>query len=512
MGYLWVCISTVVLYVFLRTGLSLMKMGWKKLSKDPQPVIKSLCSPLHLFIVAAAAWLSLQITLPPSNLEHISSATSFALIVALAWLGVRAVTLGLCTFYLGKIKGIRVPRVLPRMVNSALYAGAFLAYLHLTYAFGIGDLILTTAIILIVLCIAFQSLLSHLFSGISINLEDAFRLGDLIQIGEFHGVVVDSNWRRLHLLTAAGDHVTVPYGKLLELPVTNFSRPDDVHRAKLNVLINGSIPPNQVQKLLTEATLATEGVLQEPPPAVYQDGVQGECLSYTVAFSIRDYRHHERIADGIRSLAWYRLRREGLRFPFGAVSEAPSFLQASGHDEQYTRTAGLIQNLELFAPLSSEEIATLARRAHLGLYGRGERLFNQGDAGDSLYIVASGSVGILLHHASYNGTGAAQQVATVTTGGVFGEISLLAGEPRSASAVVAEESELICITKAAFQDILLGNPRIAADLSAIMAQRLSTDAQRTAGEGDSDSRLHHQGTLFAKITAFFQLEFLALHR
>src|SRR4029077_14404873 len=84
----------------------------------------------------------------------------------------------------------------------------------------------------------------------------------------------------------------------------------------------------------------------------------------------------------------------------------------------------------IFVLLDKQERATLAERVDTVVFKEGTSLFHRGDPGDSLYVVKTGEVEIFFK----NDTGERILLETATPGHFFGEISLLDGGPRTASA------------------------------------------------------------------------------
>ncbi len=91
----------------------------------------------------------------------------------------------------------------------------------------------------------------------------------------------------------------------------------------------------------------------------------------------------------------------------------------------------------LFAHAQEDALTDLASQLRRRRFRRNETIFHQGDPGDALHIVDSGAVKIVLP--SLDGEEAI--IATLRRGDFFGELSLLDGAPRSASAVAVEPSE-----------------------------------------------------------------------
>ena len=83
-------------------------------------------------------------------------------------------------------------------------------------------------------------------------------------------------------------------------------------------------------------------------------------------------------------------------------------------------------------------------------FRRNEVIFHQGDPGDSLHIVASGAVKIVLPSAE----GEEAIIATLRPGDFFGELSLVDGAPRSATATALEPSETLILPRTGFYELL----------------------------------------------------------
>jgi CRP/FNR family cyclic AMP-dependent transcriptional regulator len=116
---------------------------------------------------------------------------------------------------------------------------------------------------------------------------------------------------------------------------------------------------------------------------------------------------------------------------------------------------------DLAADLVTEIVSTMARRR----YRRGEVIFHQGDPGDSLHIVARGRVKIVL--TSPEGDEAI--VATVRPGDFFGELTLIDGAPRSATATAVEPVETLVLVRDRFRQLLAANEVLRDNLEVSLA-------------------------------------------
>jgi len=93
----------------------------------------------------------------------------------------------------------------------------------------------------------------------------------------------------------------------------------------------------------------------------------------------------------------------------------------------------------------------------------GQRVFVEGDEGSVMYVVRSGSIGIM---------SAGEVLETVGPDQTFGELSLIDGSPRGATAIAREPTEVAVIDERAFQYLVERNPAFALDLLRRLSRRL----------------------------------------
>jgi CRP-like cAMP-binding protein len=121
-------------------------------------------------------------------------------------------------------------------------------------------------------------------------------------------------------------------------------------------------------------------------------------------------------------------------------------------------------------PLASEdEIRVMAGLAAKKRYAPGEVIFRQGEPGETCYIVSSGLVrGEILYEEKGKTYSSEFRVGP---GGIFGEMSLFTGMPRTATGIVEAESELLEIGAGAFGAILASNPKLSELIAEVVSAR-----------------------------------------
>jgi len=130
----------------------------------------------------------------------------------------------------------------------------------------------------------------------------------------------------------------------------------------------------------------------------------------------------------------------------------------------------MLADIPVFSLFDHAERETLAEIMDCESVAAGKVIFDMGDVGDCLYILRSGHVHIYVE----NTTGEKIVLGEFEPGEVFGEISLLDGGPRTATAIAMEDSELFVLTRDDLQSLITEHPHAAIDLLTMVGRRLRT--------------------------------------
>src|SRR5579884_3962524 len=113
----------------------------------------------------------------------------------------------------------------------------------------------------------------------------------------------------------------------------------------------------------------------------------------------------------------------------------------------------LLHGMDIFADLTEPELNKVARMLKEQKLAENELIFSQGDPGDALYIVLQGRVRI----ATTDYLGRERVLAFYGPGQFFGDMALLTGEGRSATATASTEVRLLQLRKDDFDGLVEGN-------------------------------------------------------
>ena len=128
----------------------------------------------------------------------------------------------------------------------------------------------------------------------------------------------------------------------------------------------------------------------------------------------------------------------------------------------------ILQNVPIFRMLGKDSIDFIVERLKFKTFDGNQTICKIGDPGDTMYIIISGGVDIIINDQEGN----EQVVASSGSGDYFGEMALLTGEPRSATVRTSEPSEMFLLEQKDFDVILEKFPSISLSMSKVVSKRL----------------------------------------
>jgi CRP/FNR family transcriptional regulator, cyclic AMP receptor protein len=134
------------------------------------------------------------------------------------------------------------------------------------------------------------------------------------------------------------------------------------------------------------------------------------------------------------------------------------------------RQEQMLDRVALFRELSSDQLSFLNARATVRTYPKGAVIVNEGDEGNSLFVIQSGTVKVYLR----NDKGKELVLSTQGPDEYFGDLALFDDAPRSASVAALEACRLLVISKSVLREALTERPEIA--LMRILTESIRTFA------------------------------------
>lgn len=394
--------------------------------------------------------------------------------LAMAWLLVQLVVRGLIDTVLAGLLRRRIPGLVRDLVRVLFYGGALVGVLAVVLDLPVGGVLATTGVVGVVLGFALRDMIADFFSGIAINLEEPYLIGETISLESgFIGRVTEIGWRTTRLVSADEVVSVIPNGRIGQMEVRNHSRPATPWRAQLEIVLGHEVPVGRALRILEAAVRGVDDEVNRRRGQAHVLKVDELGIHFVLFYWVESIEAWSPLRTGILQSALDSLYHAGLQ-PVRPRSEV-SLRRAMGGqlDEQADRRM-LLARVDLFQDLGEMELAALAEPLRPLTLPPGCRVVTQGESGDSLYLVVEG---LLEAHVTAPSAGETV-VGSLRAGDVFGEFSLLTGEPRSASVDTVTECRLLEVQRANLEPILAGRPALAGTLASMLAQR-RLDARRT---------------------------------
>ncbi|MCP3958416.1 MAG: cyclic nucleotide-binding domain-containing protein [bacterium] len=142
----------------------------------------------------------------------------------------------------------------------------------------------------------------------------------------------------------------------------------------------------------------------------------------------------------------------------------------------------ILKTVDVFAELGDATLADLAAVTDEVELGEGETLFEKGETGTSMYVVARGRVRV--HDGDHT-------LVELGERSCFGELAMIDAERRSASVTALEETMLLCVSQAAFYELMADSSEVADAILRVLCRRIrrrSVDVQKQRREPDSGAK------------------------
>jgi len=198
----------------------------------------------------------------------------------------------------------KIPNVIRLFSSGLLYLFALLGVIAFVLDQHLTSLLATGGLFAMIVGLAVQSNIANIFSGVVVNIERPFLVGDWIKIGSMDdGEVIDITWRTLRMKTANGRIISVPNAMASESIVINYSRSN----ARIDYLIHLSTEhdPQHISDLLNQTLAEVEGINElEPASAIFLQvvPVYSELASeFLIRFWVKDYAN----ALGLKVKMWH---------------------------------------------------------------------------------------------------------------------------------------------------------------------------------------------------------------
>ncbi len=386
------------------------------------------------------------------------------------------------------------------LLTLTLWTLVVMVVLRTFFKIDVSALLAVPAVLTVVVGFALQETLGNIFSGLTLQISRPFESGDWVRVADKVGTVHGVGWRATTIVTRANEWLDIPNAQLAKDLLFNYGK--HAVADEVSIGLGYGEPPNRVREVILDVLRDVPDVLHHPEPEILAWEFGDYAIRYRVRYWLADYGRSEQIHARVVSGLWYAMRRHGIEIPFPVRTLVLSQERRVEESEVQREIIAELRNVDFLRELSDDEMRILAGAVRVHQFGAGEALVREGETGDALYIIRRGVVDVTAKGAD----GHPIHLNELTRPAFFGEMALMTGEARNATIRARTDVEVLEMTRNGFTELFKSHPDAAAQMSEIIAARLSQRRELLDAGHPADGGVHgRSGWLLAKMREIFDI-------
>ncbi|MEM9164753.1 MAG: mechanosensitive ion channel domain-containing protein, partial [Cyanobacteria bacterium P01_F01_bin.4] len=292
-----------------------------------------------------------------------------------------------------------------------------------------------------------QHIVDDFLSGLILIFERTLKVSDLVELDDYRfsgllGRIREVKLRSTIIRTLDNGDVVIPNSQLIRNRVLNWSYDTPIARLKIPVGVAYGSEPTLVTEVLLKSAYMEPSVCAQPMPKAMFMAFGDHALQFELWVWV-DFNQRFDTQSSLHFIIEHNLRQQGIQIAFPQLDlwlRNPKALQESHQTSniQAPPTAPLkkmpslrelLRQVTYFEGFSDLELRQLIEIGYRQRRPTGSILFREGDPGNAFYVILEGSIDIVAEKLD-------RHLATLEAGHFFGEVALLLGIPRTATARV----------------------------------------------------------------------------
>ncbi|MGI9452067.1 MAG: mechanosensitive ion channel family protein, partial [Geminicoccaceae bacterium] len=224
-------------------------------------VVRRTIVPLLVLALAIALTMSWKSVVASLGIAHYTSIVGYGLMAlqAVAWftaalLFIRFLDGVIWQGLVRRRSGAPVPRLLIELVAGVIWVITAIAVVAHVFALPMTGIATTSSVAIAIIGFAARDMIASLFSGIAINIEHPYKIGDWIEVEpDVVGKVLEISWLTTRTVTRDGIGIIVPNARLATAPFRNYNHPKASWRDSVTIMLDPMIPEERVERILLAA-------------------------------------------------------------------------------------------------------------------------------------------------------------------------------------------------------------------------------------------------------------------
>ncbi|MFZ4503193.1 MAG: ABC transporter substrate-binding protein [Methylovulum sp.] len=211
----------------------------------------------------------------------------------------------------------KIPGVIKNFTSGIIYILFFFCIVAFVFNKPLSSLLATSGLFAMILGLAVQGNIANIFSGIVVNLERPFSIGDYIKIKTFDRVqVIDMTWRSLKVKDLDNNIISIPNSLVAAAEIVNYI--EDFSKIGLKLNMPQKYEPELILSHLKTALASVKGIHDIKTPEQYFNGYVyldcGVMAEYIISFSIYEFKKHKVFRDEVWKAIFHEFTKAKIPF------------------------------------------------------------------------------------------------------------------------------------------------------------------------------------------------------
>ncbi len=398
------------------------------------------------------------------------------------------------------------------VVAIIIYLLAIAAIIGFVFNETITGFWILILVVTLVLGLLLRTELFRLFPALSFDFRKPMQVGDWIRVNqnvytpEITGKIIDMTRKSIFILCESNTVTIIPTKLIDDLIITNYSGPESKTKFHSTFTIDFSVPVERAKRVLTAGAvqaIESKGFLKQKQTEVLINKTGPLGIEYSVSYWINPWKSISpaQANDIITSSILKHLAKSGVSLAYPKEDVYYKEMPTRQIDStSITDRKMILSKIELFESFDENELEYLSNNIVQEVFVKGEEIISQGTKESSMFILVEGLCDVL----ATSEKGEKINVGQISPGQYFGEMSLLTGEPRSATVVANTECLIYVIAKELLEKIFRNRPEAVKRISETVAERRMKTTQTIQLSGMSKESLGEQ--ILHGIKSFFGIK------
>ncbi len=359
-----------------------------------------------------------------------------------------------------KHKNISVNHIIIDLIKLIIFIILVLIFLRTVLNVNLVTILTPSAIFTVIIGLAMQDTIGNFVSGLILQIEKPYEVGDWIEVDGLIGMVTEINWRYTKVKTFNMQYIIIPNSDLAKQKVINFTKPTKEYTMIIPIGVSYDHSPLKIKRAVEDVVNSNTNT---DLVGIHLREYGDSSINYDIIFRLKDFVMHRKVRNEINSALWYKFKEKGIEIPFPIRTVIIKDKKDQNIDSDLVT---VLRKFEIFQNIDNTTLKMIEDFGVKKRYNSGEIIFREGDTADSMFFVLEGKLSVSKNN---------KELSTISSGDFFGEMGLLTKNNRNATISAKTPSLIFEIDREAFKVVLEKETNIVEAVKTIINERKSNE-------------------------------------